>query len=166
VSKIGKRHFLKEKETKRLFREFGETVEVDVGELFRTPVRVEFVKTEFAEVFLVSGKPLLARFRGRLIPTLLFEKVFTFLPKVVVDMGAVPHVCNGANVMVPGIVDFQGSFKENDVVLVVDEKHRRPLAVGIALKSRQEIQRLKRGGVVENVHFVGDKLWKLLKRLT
>jgi len=166
MSKFTKRHFLKGKEARCLFKEFEEAVGVEQGRFAGAFKRVEKVKTEVAEVFLVDGKPLLAKYKERLIPTLAFEEIFTVIPKIVVDMGAVPHVCNGANVMAPGIVNLQGEFEKNSLVLIVDEKHKKPLAVGIALESSQKIKQLKRGSVAKNVHFVGDKLWKLLKRLT
>lgn len=166
MPKILRRHFLKDKEARRLFSDFEKRTGVKVGLLLGARARVEFVEAEFAEVFVVNGKPLLAKFRGHLIPTLVFKEALTLLPRVVVDMGAVPHVCNGANVMVPGIVDIQGSFEKDDVVVVVDERHKKPLAIGVASASSQEIQRLEHGSVVKNVHFVGGKLWRILDRLT
>jgi PUA domain protein len=88
------------------------------------------------------------------------------MPKVVVDMGAVPYVCKGANVMRPGIRRFEGDFAKDGLVFVVDEKHGKPLAVGEALCSQEEAQKATQGAVISNIHYVGDKLWNTIKELT
>jgi len=78
-------------------------------------------------------------------------------------MGAVPHVCNGADVMAPGVVQIQGDFDKGDFVVVVDERHGKPLAVGVALIDARTMRGLKQGKVLENVHYVGDRLWNQLR---
>ncbi|MBC8498500.1 hypothetical protein H8D40_05880, partial [Candidatus Bathyarchaeota archaeon] len=52
-------------------------------------------------VFIIDGDIKLARRDEVLFPTLLNESVEE-LPSVLVDMGAIPYVCNGADVMSPG----------------------------------------------------------------
>lgn len=86
-------------------------------------------------------------------------------PKVVVDMGAVPHVCNGADIMAPGIVCFEGEFKEGDLVFVADERHGKPLAVGEVVCDADTAKTVMRDVVVKNIHFVGDKVWNFMKKL-
>jgi len=83
------------------------------------------------------------------------------LPSVVVDMGAIPYVCNGADIMAPGIKEITGGFEEGDIVVVRDVTHRKALSVGRALKSSAEIEASRKGRVIQNLHYVGDKLWKL-----
>lgn len=80
------------------------------------------------------------------------------LPRVVVDMGAIPYVCNGADIMAPGITDMD-SFEAGDLVVVRDVTHGKALAIGRALKSKSEIEAVKKGRVVESLHYVGDRLW-------
>jgi PUA domain protein len=80
-------------------------------------------------------------------------------------MGAVPYVCNGANVMAPGIRRFEGQFDENDIVVVVDEKHGRPIAIGEILYDAERVKCVSQGTVVRNVYHVGDKTWNLLKEI-
>ena len=80
-------------------------------------------------------------------------------------MGAVPHVCNGADVMAPGIVRVEGEFDKGDLVLVMDEKHGKPLALGESLYDAETVRNTKQGVVVENVHFVSDKIWNFAKTL-
>ena len=45
-------------------------------------------------------------------------------------MGAIPYVCKGATVMAPGIVRVEGEFGKGDLVLIVDMKHGKALALG------------------------------------
>lgn len=139
---------------------------MDAERFFGSKPRIELTEAQAAEVLLINGKPLLARLCGRLLPTLAFDKLLSLLPKIVVDTGAVPHVCNGADVMAPGVVRVHGDFNENDPILVVDERHGKSLAIGVALFSSQTVRSLKQGKVVKNVHYVGDKLWNLVKTLT
>ena len=80
-------------------------------------------------------------------------------------MGAVPHVCNGANVMAPGIVRVEGDFGKGDLVLIVDEKHGKPLALGESLCDSGRARNTKQGVVVKSIHFVSDKIWNFAKSL-
>jgi len=87
------------------------------------------------------------------------------LPAMIVDMGAVPHIVNGADVMRPGIKDFRGEFNEGDFVVVRDERYLRPLAVAIALVRLEECKAMRRGKVAKNIHHVNDRIWKLMRRI-
>ncbi len=165
MSKSIKRYFLKKGEAKRLLNDFAKSLKENVERITGISPPIERVETEFAEVFIVNDKPLLAKVNDRLIPTLLFEEALGALPRVVVDMRAVPKVCNGADVMAPGVVKVQGAFVKDDLVAVVDERYGKYVAIGIALFNSDEIQTLKRGKVVQNFHFVGDKLWKAIRSL-
>ena len=79
-------------------------------------------------------------------------------------MGAVPHICNGANVMAPGIRRFKGDFVEGDLVSIVDENHEKPLAIGEILYNAKTANIIKHGLVVRNIHYVGDKIWSIMKK--
>ena len=80
---------------------------------------------------------------------------------VTVDMGAVPFVYNGADVMAPGIVDAEPGIQPGDLVWVRDEKNRRPLAIGEALMSGPGMVASEKGKAIRSIHHVGDVLWKL-----
>ncbi len=162
---ISKRHVLKEKEVKQLLLGLSRKAAIDFQQLFGLEPRIELAETPVAEIFLVDGKPLLAKAEDTLFPTLAFSEAFPSLAKIVVDMGAVPHICNGADVMAPGVVLIHGSFRKDDFVLVVDERYNKPLAIGLASQDSEDAKRLKKGKVVKNIHHVGDKLWNLIKGL-
>ncbi|RDD53282.1 MAG: RNA-binding protein, partial [Candidatus Korarchaeota archaeon NZ13-K] len=79
-------------------------------------------------------------------------------PKVVVDIGAVKPIASGADVMGPGVKEVEGSFREGDLVAVVDERLRAVIAVGIALRPSGEAR--ERGKTIKNIHHAGDALWR------
>ena len=113
-----------------------------------------FLKTAHKDVgeyivptlFLIHKSP-----KGRLLPQ---------FPKAVVDVGAVKHIVNGADVMRPGIKEFTGDFNKGDVVFVADEKGR-VIAIAAALYSKQEILQMQKGKVLINLHHLGDKIWQM-----
>jgi len=122
--------------------------------------RVEIVEVAGQEILLIDGEPFLFKSEGQLFPTLVFERYISSAPYVVVDMGAVPHICNGADVMAPGVRAVSGSFLKGEIVIVLDETHKKPLAVGKALYDSEAMGKISSGAVVETLHYVGDKIWK------
>ena len=85
------------------------------------------------------------------------------LPALTVDSGAVKFVCNGANIMRPGITRVEGEFLKSSLVLVREQKYGKAIAVGRTLLPRQELESTAKGMVVENLHYAGDKFWEALK---
>lgn len=98
---------------------------------------------------------------GKLVPTLKLLLLQPFLKQVVVDMGAVKFVSSGADVMRPGIVELEQSIKKDELVVVVDQNHKKPLCVAKALFPGEEIFTMKQGKVLKNLHWVGDAVWQL-----
>jgi PUA-domain protein len=163
MSKIPQRHSLREKEAKNVIQEFSKKVKTKAEQLFESRKHIETMETTDAKIYLFDGKPLLASSNGKPFPTLFFNEVFSFLPKIVVDMGAISYICSGADVMAPGVVRIEGQFAVDDFVLVVDERHCKPLAIGSALLDSQTAKQTKHGRIIKNLHYVGDKFWTLLK---
>jgi PUA-domain protein len=161
-----RRYSLKSKQAKQILNEVSERLKVNVEALFGSKPNVEIVESDVGNVYLVNDKPLFFNFEKKVLPTLLFQDFVLRAPKIVVDMGAIPYVCNGADVMAPGIVRVEGEFGKGDLVLVVDEKHGKPLAVGESLSDSASVRSTKQGAVVKNVHFVSDKIWNFAKTLT
>ncbi len=91
-------------------------------------------------------------------------EVLQRFPSVIVDMGAVRFVCNGAKVMRPGITSF-GYFKKGDIVVVKDQTHGKALAVGVALEDSEAAKAMTKGYVVENIHYISDKMWEAYKEI-
>jgi len=165
MSEAMRRRFLREKEAAQLLEEFSKKLKVTAQQLLDTKKpNIEVAETLNAKIFFVNDKPFITNIKDILLPTLLFEKALILLPKITVNMGAVPYICNGADIMAPGIVKTEGNFSANDFVLVIDERHQKPLAIAIALEDSQATHNLKHGKIAKNIHYVGDSLWNLLKK--
>lgn len=116
--------------------------------------------TDFNVIF-VNGDILALIYDGTVFPTV--RGLLRYRPEgyfVTVDMGAVPYVTNGADIMGPGIVDADPSIREGDLVWIRDQKNLVPLAVGQSSVSGNVLREGGKGKVVKNIHNVGDKLWK------
>jgi len=125
--------------------------------------RVEYSRIGDSRLIYVNGDPLILEVGDLRIPTLLFKEVLDGLPGIIVDMGAVSHICNGADVMAPGVRGVVDSFREESIVRVLDERHRKILSVGMSLTSSSSISSVKRGKIVNNLHYVGDDIWQILQ---
>jgi len=82
------------------------------------------------------------------------------LKKSVVDMGAVRFLSGGADLMRPGVKEIDALIQKEEFVVVVDVNNHKPLIVGIALFSGEDMQKMVSGKVVKNIHSVGDAIWK------
>ena len=165
MSEKHRRYFLKAKESKMLLEKGSQKLGIDLAQTLKDKANVEVIQAEPIELFLINGKPVLAQTGENLYPTLTFKEFLEHAPKVTVDMGAVPYVCKGADVMAPGIRGFSGEFQKGDLVIVTDEKHGKPIALGEILYDAEQAKNIKQGPVIRNMHYVGDKTWTLLKQI-
>jgi len=164
MSEAKRRHFLREREATQLLDEFSQKLKIDIKQLLGTKTQIEVAETQSAQVFFVNNTPILAISNDIPLPTLLFEEALRLLPRIVVNMGAVPHICNGADVMAPGVVRIEKEYKTNDYVVVVDERHNKPLALAISLTDSQTALKMQHGKIAKNIHYVGDNLWNQLRK--
>ena len=65
--------------------------------------------------------------------------------------------------MRPGIVDWE-EFSEGDILVVYIEKYNTPVMIGRALIDSKELNDMKKGKVIKNLHHVGDIFWEASKR--
>ena len=156
---------IKLKDSKKLFLEISKRLNFNFEVLFSFKSKVEIVEIGSGKLYIVEGKPLFFKISQLVMPTLLFDKFYSTLPRIVVDMGAVPFVCKGANIMVPGIVRVEAEFEKDKLVVIVDEKHGKAIAIGESLYASNEIRNMKQGIVITNLHFVSDKIWTAAKAL-
>jgi PUA-domain protein len=161
-----RRYTLKTKEAKQILTEASKNLKLDLEALFGSKVNVEVVESDVGAVYLIGGKPLLYKAGDKVLPTLHFSEFTAQAPKIVVDMGAVPYVCKGADVMAPGIVRIEGEFSKGDLVLVADMKFGKALALGESLYDAEVAKQTKKGPVVKTLHYVSDKIWDHTKTLT
>ena len=161
-----RRYTLKTKEAKQILEEASKKLRLDLEALFGLKTNVEVVESDVGLIYLIGGKPLLYKAGEQVLPTLLFTEFVAKAPKIVVDMGAVPYVCKGADVMAPGIVRIEGEFGKGDLVLVADMKFGKALALGESLMDAETARATKKGPVVKTLHYVSDKIWDYIKTLT
>lgn len=153
------RRHLKDKEVRLLIKEFVDRYPSSEASL-RSAEIIEELLVDECTIFFLDGRPLILRTKAGLLPSLKFEELINSLPKAVVDMGAVPHVANGAQVMRPGIKEFKTDFSKGDLVVIVDEKFGKALALCLAETDSTTARSQSKGKVFSNLHYVGDELWK------
>ncbi len=98
------------------------------------------------------------------IPFLSETGLLERFPKIVVDMGAVKFVCNGATVMRPGVKNYS-EFEKDQIVCVVEESRNKFLAIGRSLVSSKDMITMTKGEVVKNLHYVSDRFWEAAKEI-
>lgn len=162
--KIKNRHRLKAKDIRQFQDELKKTF---ANDFFNEKSTVETGDFNDQKIIFVDGEPSFMFYENKIIFTL--HGLNKFKPKqkfVVVDMGAIKFVTNGADVMAPGIVDADIDIEKNDQVWICDEVHRKPLAIGIANMTGEEMIAEKKGKAISTIHYVGDYLWKSISSTT
>ncbi len=115
------------------------------------------------EIILSKGEPVAFAPQDCYFPTLKgLLRVGVGERTLTVDMGAVPYVTNGADIMAPGVVSAHPDLVAGDMCIVVEERHQKPLSVAKMLVDARDLRTEKRGKVAKNLHFVGDALWKVV----
>ena len=155
--KIKNRHRLKLKEIKAIQNELQNTFN---KVFFNEKSSVETGDFEGISIIFIDSEPSFIFHDNKIVLTL--YGINKYKPKqkfVIVDMGAVKYVASGADVMAPGIVDADKNISEDDQVWISDEKHRKPLAIGIAIMSGKQMINEKKGKAIQTIHYVGDMLW-------
>ena len=99
------------------------------------------------------------------LPFLRKTDILEKFSSITVDSGSIKFICNGAKILRPGIVKFD-DFAKNDIIVVKDEKFGKYLSVGLALEDSLTAEKLQKGYVVDNLHFVGDKFWNAYKEIS
>lgn len=132
---------------------------------------VDVGRTKSARVYQLEGAQLveIGDFRvldieGVFLPFLDSTDLLKKFPSITVDMGAVKFMCNGANVMRPGIKEYT-EFPKDGTVCVVEESQHKFLAVGRALVASSQMGTMERGQVLTNLHYISDRHWEAAKEI-
>ncbi len=154
---VKSRHHLRSDEIDDLESSLADHLGIDLdGDSYE---RVEFTDID-REVVLVDGEPLVASFDDDLFVTVRGANAHSPQDHVVtVDSGAISFVSDGANVMRPGITDATDDIEPGDLVVIVEETHRKALAVGRAETDGADMVG-DSGKVIETLHHVGDELYE------
>ena len=114
---------------------------------------------------IITGNGITAvKIGDDILPFLDDSQILEKFPYVTVDMGAVKFVCKGANIMRPGIIKFS-DFESGEIVCVVEESQNKFLAVGKAEMSSKELEDVKKGEVIKNMHYISDIFWESKKEI-
>lgn len=111
-----------------------------------------------------SGLKIVKTADGTYLPLLTETDTLERFSHVVVDMGAVRFICKGANLMRPGITKM-GEFDTGDIVCIKDESNGKYLAVGRAVMSSRDAVDIQNGQILENLHYISDKVWESAKEI-
>ena len=155
---IRKRKRMRSKEVRALASELEGVLGVPV---FTEEDGVDMAESSDFDLIFVKGDILGLVRDGK--PFLTIRGILKYKPvsrAVTVDMGAVPFVTNGADVMGPGITEADPAISEGDMVWIRDARNGVPLAVGVALRSGEALASKEPGKAIKTIHYVGDKLWK------
>lgn len=123
------------------------------------------IQEESFTLYGIAGM-LICEKGGVMFPTIHEEynrEVLEALPALVVDMGAVPHIAGGADVMRPGVREFRGGFKRGEILVVRDERNLKPIAIAEALEDEEKCEAMAKGKIAENLHHVNDRIWKFVQ---
>ncbi|MBW2972019.1 DUF1947 domain-containing protein [Candidatus Woesearchaeota archaeon] len=145
---------LSKKEIKGLNKEIDSSYHLE--DFFDTD---DFVTMAEDTYILKDGEVMFFYKEDLLLPSLKLILQKNFLKNVIINMGAVPFIAKGADVMRPGVVGVDAYVEEGDMVAIVDENNLKPIAIGQSLFSKQEMQSMEVGKVVLNLHHVGDEAW-------
>jgi PUA domain protein len=161
--RIKNKHRLKQKECRLLIERIHQQIDPQFKVDFSS---IETGKIDEYEFIFLDGIPYFFQIDDQLFFTL--KGLLTFHPTkrfVMVDMGAVKFVTNGADVMAPGIIDADPTIVKDDMVWICDENHKKPLAVGVALMSGAEMVESSKGKAVNLKHHIGDGIWRTISSI-
>ena len=129
--------------------------------------RVKNLKSHYVDndsQILVGENFKILKLKDEFIPFLSDVTLLESFPSVTVDMGAVKFMCNGANVMRPGIKNHS-EFLKDDIVCVIEESQHKYLAVGKSLVNSSDMKDVQKGEVIKNLHYISDKYWEISKTI-
>lgn len=147
------KHLASSKDVKELRRIVLEKYGVDIGER-----KVEVGKEKKTFYYFLDGS--LSFFGEDMTPSLCAVKQLGLkLGEVVVDEGAAKALARGASLYIPGIKEFKCDCKEGDIVIVTYKDV--PVALLKVLISIDQLPADRKGLFGENIHHVGDDIWKM-----
>ncbi len=157
---ITRRHAMRKKDFKELKEKLQEVIGEEAEILFEKGA--ELVVADIGEFYAENKKILAFKIGERIFPSLrVLNEGLVKMPSVTVDMGAVPYVTNGADVMAPGITQIADDLKAGTIIMIIDENFGKALAIGELLFDGKEIKEMTKGKAIKSIHYVNDNIWKM-----
>ncbi|HIP66879.1 MAG TPA: DUF1947 domain-containing protein [Candidatus Nanopusillus sp.] len=143
-----------------------EVLEKEYSIYFRVKLKKEnIIFDDKNRVYILNRKPIAFIYGKKIFPTLLLLIDHDFkIPYIVVDRGAKEKILNGADVFRPGITKVDKEIKRDKAVIIISEDEKL-LALGLSLYAYEEIQKMNKGKVIRNLHYYGDRIFKLYQKL-
>jgi len=122
-------------------------------------------------LYALDDKPLFwQHMEDALMPHLRIVHAFPkCFPRVGIDRGAIRFVLSGATLMAPGLTSTGGRLPDaaeqlqaGDVVVVEAEGKEEACLIGQLKMGTEEIREKKKGVVIDQGHYLGDGLWRLV----
>jgi malignant T-cell-amplified sequence len=156
-----KSNLISKSETSELLKDISSQWKIDIPKIKN--LRMYYI-TDDAQI--ITAKDIMILKIGDVhLPFLSQKDLLEKFPNVMVDMGAVKFMCNGANVMRPGIRSYS-EFEKDQIVCVIEESQHKFLAVGKAMVSSSELETMQKGEVIKNLHYISDKFWETGKTIS
>jgi len=158
-----------------------------IDELLPKKASLEATKLpDRAVLYVVDGHPLFFEVdKGtHLLPHLrLVHRFPAAFPAVRIDRGAIRYVLSGATLMAPGLTSAGGrlpapretaaegpdddgrwsrELEKGEPVVITAEGKTEACAVGVLVAGTKDIKDKGKGPVVEEAHYLGDGLWRLV----
>lgn len=156
--------YLSKKDAKKIEEEIKNIFGIKIEEMEYVGNRA--IELDKNNKIFILGKVILVKEGNIIFPSLAADKNFLEkFPSLKVDSGAIPYICRGAKIMRPGIVSFESDFNLDNIVCVKDAAHNKFVAIGKALVNKSEAEKMNKGPILDNLHYIGDKYWILLKNI-
>jgi len=155
-----KSNLISKSETSLLLKEVTEKWKIEIPKIKN--LKVHEISDE-SQIITGQGIKIL-KMNDEYLPFLSETAILEKFPYVMVDMGAVKFMCNGANVMRPGIKNYS-DFEKDSIVCIIEESQHKFLAVGKAMVSSNELESMEKGEVIKNMHYISDKFWETGKTI-
>lgn len=156
-----KSNLISKSETNELLKDIASQWKVELPKIKN--LRVHYIADD-AQI-ITAKDIMILKTGGNHLPFLSQKELLEKFPNVMVDMGAVKFMCNGANVMRPGIRSYS-EFEKDQIVCVIEESQHKFLAVGKAMVSSSELETMQKGEVIKNLHYISDKFWEIGKTIS
>lgn len=159
---IKARKFLSKKDKKLLQTKLSEIYGESIIDLIQKTTNLEDARSDIGKILLKDNKIWFFSYNDFLVPTIhCLRESSLKLPRVIVDVGAIKFITNGADVMAPGVVFFDVNIHKGVIVSIHEEKAEAVIAVGLSLIDAQEFEKTKKGKVVKMLHYLKDNIWNL-----
>ena len=158
---IKARNHLSKKDKRALIAQLTEFFGEEITNSLQKDIIIEEVRTDIGTFIVNNRKIWVFDHENMKIPTIHFLRQHAYsLPKIVVDIGAIRFITNGADVMAPGIVFFDEEIKEGSIVVIHEERANSIIGIGKSLISSKDFSKSNKGKVIKNLHHLRDSIWE------